>query len=352
MPRPGTLPLIGKKEKESAEKQIKLTQRDIRYDTRDFPVETIVDRFSENNFFIPPYQREFVWNDKDQSAFMESVIIGLPIPMMFLAEDEVGSFEIVDGAQRIQTLHRFLGNDLALVGLEKLNELIGFTFDDLTDTQQKKLLNRALRIVILDSETSPESRKDLFERINKFGRILKPSERRSGALGGRFMGFLEECSKNILFRALCTVTPKMEQRKEPLELVTRFFAYSEEYLKFRHDVDVFLDRFVKSHLNHFDKARFEKEFTSTMMFVTKHFPYGFRKSFTNNMTPRVRFEAIAVGVNLALRKRPDLIPPPVAEWIDSDAFRTETTTHASNSARRMKDRIEFVRDRLLGRVAP
>lgn len=340
-------PEITQNQIDAADRQIRQIQKDVRFDTRDFPVETIVSRFKNDKFFIPPYQREFVWDDNDQSAFVESVIMGLPIPMMFLAEDEEGTHEIVDGAQRIQTLVAFIENDLVLTGLTKLDTLNGFRFADLPETQQNKLTSRALRLVILDQETTDEYRQDLFNRINKSGKKLLASERRRGALEGPFMTFLEKCAKNKLFRALCPVSQKMNLRREPLELATRFFAYSESYLKFTHDVDTFLDNFVKTHRKNFDRARFSAEFKQTMKFIHLYFPYGFRKSPNASTTPRVRFEAIGVGVNLALRQKPDLVPQPVTTWLESEEFRAQTTTHASNSAPRMRGRIEFVRDKLL-----
>ena len=239
-------------QREAAERQIRHIQKEIRFDTRDFPVETIVARFHQNLFFIPPYQREFIWNERKQSQFIESVIMGLPIPMMFLAEDEEGAFEIVDGTQRIQSLVAFLSDDLELEGLKTLDTLNGFHFRDLPSAQRNKLTSRALRLVILDLETTEETRRDLFDRINKSGEPLTPSERRRGALDGAFMTFLEERANDSIFKSLCPVSPRMERRKEPLELVTRFFAYSDRYLEFEHDVDSFLDDYVKAHRAEFD----------------------------------------------------------------------------------------------------
>jgi uncharacterized protein with ParB-like and HNH nuclease domain len=334
-------------QREAAERQIRQIQKEIRFDTRDFPVETIVSRFNSGSFLIPPYQREFIWNTDDQSQFIESVIMGLPIPMMFLAEDDEGTFEIVDGAQRIQTLDTFINGDLVLEGLKKLDKLNGFRFQDLPETQQNKFASRALRIVILDQETTDENRRDLFDRINKSGRRLTPSERRRGALDGKFMTFLERCAATALFKALCPVSAAMSRRKEPLELVTRFFAYSEKYKEFEHDVDEFLDDFVKQNRKTFDRDRYTSEFKNTMQFVKKYFPYGFAKSSTAKTTPRVRFEALSVGVNLALRSKSDLVPVAVSTWLESEEFMKQTTTHASNSAPRLRNRIEFVRDNLL-----
>ncbi len=337
-------------QRESAEKQIRQIQKEIRFDTRDFPVETIVSRYTREMFFIPPYQREFIWNERQQSQFIESVIMGLPIPMMFLAEDEEGAFEIVDGTQRIRSLEAFLSNDLELEGLKKLDSLNGFRFQDLPTAQQNKLTSRALRLVILDQDTSDENRRDLFDRINKSGEPLTPSERRRGSLDGKFMTFLEERANDLLFSSLCPISPRMARRREPLELVTRFFAYSDRYEDFEHDVDSFLDDYVKVHRTKFEAKRMTAEFNATMAFVQRFFPYGFAKSATAKTTPRVRFEALSVGVNLALRSEPELTPTPVTSWLDSERFTELTTTHASNSAPRMRGRIEYVRDHLLGRA--
>jgi len=103
-----------------------------------------------------------------------------------------GTFEIVDGAQRIQTLVAFMDNDLELLGLKRLTTLNGFKYEMLPETQRNKFASRALRLVILDQSTSDDNRKELFDRINKSGKKLMPSERRRGALGGRFIIFLQK----------------------------------------------------------------------------------------------------------------------------------------------------------------
>jgi hypothetical protein len=84
-----------------------------------------------------------------------------------------------------------------------------------------------------------------------------------------------------------------------------------------------------------------------MQFVQKYFPYGFAKTPNAKTTPRVRFEALSVGTNLALREKPGLVPSPVLSWLQSEDFDIQTTTHASNSAPRLRGRVQFVRDHLL-----
>ena len=96
----------------AAEAQMRDLQRDVDYDTKDFTIDYIIQEFQKGTFYIPKYQRKFVWDDKRRRRFIESALLGLPIPFLFLAEMEDGLLEIVDGAQRIQTLEQFVNDDL------------------------------------------------------------------------------------------------------------------------------------------------------------------------------------------------------------------------------------------------
>lgn len=93
---------------------------------------------------------------------------------------------------------------------------------------------------------------------------------------------------------------------------------------------------------------YRTDFERTLAFVRDHFEFGFAKSQNATTTPRVRFEAIAVGVALALKEKPDLNVDNV-DWINSDAFKEQTTSDASNNEGKLAARVEYVRDRLLGR---
>ena len=85
---------------EAAERQLKNLQRQVEYDTKDYTLELLLDKFEKGDFFIPDYQRQFVWKTSNRSLFIESVLLGLPIPFMFFAGCEDGRLEIIDGAQR------------------------------------------------------------------------------------------------------------------------------------------------------------------------------------------------------------------------------------------------------------
>jgi len=334
----------------AADAQIKQLQKEIRYDTKDWTIDYLVGEYRKNRFYIPPYQREFIWKNENKSGFIESVLLGLPIPLMFFAQIEEGTFEIVDGAQRIQTLEQFLNNDLELGKLKKLTTLKGFRFLDLPISQQRKLESRSLRTVILEDTTTLDLRYEIFRRINTSGEKARASEVRRGAYAGPFMKFVAECAAAPLFKKLCPVSHSMRLRQEPEELVLRFFAYSHQYMRFRHDVQKFLDEFVEASLANFDKVKLREEFDRMLVFVDRYIPNGFAKEPGASTTPRVRFEAISVGVNLALKQNPNLSPHHTS-WLSSSDFGKHTTTHASNSLPRLKGRIEFVRDALLEQTA-
>lgn len=333
-------------ERNDAEFQIKEMQKQIDYDTKDYTIEFLVHKFNKGDFFIPAYQRQFVWRDENKSLFIESVLLGLPIPFMFFGDCEDGKMEVIDGAQRLQTLVAFLDNKLKLKNLTKLDKLNKFRFCDLVEPEQRKFNEKTLRIIILEERTASDVRQDLFNRINTTGIKANDSEIRRGSYPGKFTSFIEECAKNELFVKLCPVPKKSSQRYERFELVLRFFAYANGYQSFVHDVNSFLDDYLIENLNSFNEEEFKFEFVNMLDFVLKHFINGFAKIPTATSTPRVRFEAIAVGTALALRQKPNLIVTNV-DWLNSDEFKEWTTSDASNNQGKLKGRIEFVRDQLL-----
>ncbi len=331
---------------EAAENQLKNMQKQIDYDTKDYPIELIVSKFNKKHFFIPTYQRKFVWLPQNRSLFIESVLLGLPIPFMFFGDCDSGKMEIIDGAQRVQTLVEFVNNGLKLSNLKKLTYINGFRFNDLSESQQNKLLNRALRVIVLEDSTPNDVRQDLFNRINTTGIKAKDSEVRRGSYPGRLTDFIENCTKNELFIEQCPLSKKQVNRHERFEFVLRFFAYLNNYQNFVHSVNTFLDDYLINNLSDFDEEIFKYEFESMLEFVKKNFPNGFAKSATGKSTPRVRFEAIAIGVGLALRINPSLTVKNV-DWLESDEFKEHTTSDASNNQGKLVGRIEYVRDQLL-----
>jgi hypothetical protein len=333
--------------------QITNLRREVDYNTRDYAIDFLVKQFKDDEFFInPEYQRNFVWDDARRCRFVESILLGYPIPFMFFSDNDDGRCDIVDGAQRTQSLEAFLSNDLILSDLKKLTELNGLTFEQLPPPIQRKFCKTTLRVIVLEEGTSLEVRAEIFSRINSSALDLKPTEIRRGAYTGEFIKFMTECSKKPLFEQLCPISQNSKDRYEDIELITRFFAFTSDYKSFVHRVGDFLDTFVESHQNSFDKDALEAEFDNMLAFVAKYFPYGFKRSATGQFVPHARFEAIAVGVALALRENPNLVPAVPTDWVDitteeGKRFKYHTTTHASNNKSRVVGRIEYVKNMLL-----
>lgn len=321
------------------------------YDTKEYPVEVIVKKHQKDELFVPHYQRNFVWTDIQKSKFIESVFLGVPImPFLVSISGVDAELEIIDGSQRIRTLVQYVGDDLKLKGLEKLTHLNGTKFSDLHKSRQNKFLYRDFRFHVITDNAKSDTRADIFKRINTSPNKLTPSETRKGSYQGPFYDFIIECSKSKLFQKLCPMSESKKDRGEYEELVLRFFAFSDCYLEFKHDVSPFLDNYVKRFQKSFDKEMLLERFTKMCQFVEKYFgPSFFARRANDSVTPRVRFEAISVGVHLALMNNPQLIPANV-DWLDSNEFKIKTTSDASNSSSRLRGRIEFVRDSLLGRI--
>lgn len=332
----------------AAENQLQTLQKQVDYDTKDYTLELLLSKFERQDFFIPDYQRQYVWKSNNKSLFIESVLLGLPIPFMFFAGCEDGRLEIIDGAQRMQTLCEFVKGNMKLSRLQKLTLFDGFTFSDLSIATQRKFLNRTFRVVVLDEKTTSDVRQDLFNRINTSGVKASDSEIRRGSYPGRLTTFIENCCKNELFISLCPISKSKAIRQERFELVLRFFAYLYDYKDFEHEVNLFLNCFLANNLNSFNEETYKADFEGMLAFVKEHFEYGFAKSRNATTTPRVRFEAISVGVALALKEKPTLNIDNV-DWINSDEFKEHTTSDASNNEGKLAARVEYVRDRLLGR---
>jgi len=349
-------------ERLKAEEQVRELQTVVDYETKEYTVELIVQKYLDgkdedaNELFIPTYQRDFVWNPARQSKFIESVMLGLPIPYVFTASlpsepgaDE-GRVEIVDGSQRVRTLAAFLNNEVTLEGLEKLTLLNGFRFADIELSRQRKFNRRPIRVIELSDKATETVRRDIFERINTGSDELRDMEKRKGIYTGPFYEFIANCAALPLFNELCPISYRKQRREEAEEMVLRYFAYADRYSSFSHSVRDFLNTYLKEHRDKFDRQSLLEQFNTMLTFVGQYFPYGFRKSATNASVPRVRFEAISVGVTLALKVKPDLIGSreAIAGWLSSDEFVRHTVSDASNSRPRVKARIEFVRDKLLG----
>ncbi|MDM8568095.1 DUF262 domain-containing protein [Thiotrichales bacterium HSG1] len=342
-------------ELELIEKQVNDNAGSYDYRTKDYPFEVICSKFGEQDdlsstLYVPDYQRKFVWKPDKQSRFIESVLLGVPLTPFLVSEDKDYRLEIIDGSQRIRTLLAFYEDRLRLKKLDKLTKINTAKFKDLPRGLQNDIKNRDFRIIVV-SDADPSIRQDVFNRINTSGEKLTDSEIRKGSYSGNFYDLILGLKDHTEFKNICPVSKDKEKRGEYEELILRFFAYVDRYQEFKHDVAIFLNSYLDdmNKITDFNRDKYLNTFNNMVNFVKNNFPIGFRKEEKFNSTPRVRFEAIAVGVHLALQENPSLTVQDV-KWLDSTEFADQTTSDSSNNPNRLKNRIEFVRDCLLGKI--
>ena len=362
MPRVANIPSeikITAQQQNEAEEELREQQKPIDYNTLEYPIEILVKKYTDgldddtNELFIPDYQREMAWDNIRQSKFIESMLLGLPIPYIFVAdisdEENDSRLEIIDGTQRIRTLAEFMNNGLKLEALERLKKFNDFRFEDLTLPRQRRFKRTTIRMIQLTEKADEDIRRDMFERINNGSVELNDMEKRRGIYDGPFLEFIEELSQYPKFLELCPFSEPLIRRREPQEFVLRFFAYLHEYKKFTRRIDDFLnDYLIRNNHSNFDRQSMQAEFERMLDFVEKYFPNGFLKSQKHRTVTRIWFESISVGAILALRENSNLEPSSMS-WLQSPEFKKYTASREGTTQSTVTRRIEYVRDRLLDR---
>lgn len=349
---------------ERADAEIQRLQKITDYEIHEWPIEVLVKKFTdgrdtdEAELFIPDYQREMVWTARQQSRFIESILIRLPVPFIFAADvaegDRAGQLEIIDGSQRLRTLDNFLSNRLVLEGLTKLSSAIGMRFGDFGKARQMRFKRTTIRVIELTEQADEEARREIFDRLNSGGTKLVSMEVRRGSHDGPFMTFITRCASLPIFQEMVPISARNAKRREAEEMVLRYFAYANNYEGFQKSVDLFLNEYlrianIKFAANPQLEDEYLKEFEAMLSFVKANSPHGFLRSPRHTSVPRIRFEAIAVGTTLALRERPELVPTDDMVWLGSDEFAHHTRSDASNSRPKLRNRLHYVRDHLLAR---
>jgi hypothetical protein len=201
----------------------------------DLPISTLPDMIKDQINLNPDFQRRDRWDQEKQSRFIESIIMNVPVPPVFLGEDEYGSYVVLDGRQRLTAIKEFLNNTFKLKSLEVWSDLNGQTYNDL----QKRKLDRAITrrfvpaIVIL-KESSPQVKYDVFDRLNTGGVIAEPMEIRNAVFQGGFNKLIRKLAELPTFRRLWDIPNEqieldknaLYRKMSDVELVLRFFALS------------------------------------------------------------------------------------------------------------------------------
>ena len=194
----------------------------VRSETR--TVAEVVKRIKRGRFFLAPdFQRDFVWEPSKQSKLMESCLMRIPLPVLYVAEGLDGKILVVDGLQRLTTFVRFLGDKLALIGLGRDHPLNGKRFSDLPIHLQERVEDTQLTLYILDKDAPKRARLDIFERVNS-GAVLTRQQMRNAIYNGRGTRWLSGMAKKKIFLA-STGRSLNDKTMRDREAINRFAGF-------------------------------------------------------------------------------------------------------------------------------
>lgn len=329
--------------------QLNEQRRKVDFDSYDITVQQLLSMVESAAIDVAPaYQRQYRWDHTRQSRFIESIFLGIPIPNLFMAANADGTWELVDGVQRLSTLVHFAGSDaararlkmqtkLSLENLEKLSSFCG-PFESMPQNIRLHFMLRPIKVTTLSDKSDLVVRFDLFERLNTGGVILTDQEIRSCIFRGAFNDFLEKLAKNNDFMKVVLLPEAKQKDGTREECVLRFFAFLESYKKFDHSVVEFLNGYMKASSTAFNYTSSERIFTETFKALRRSLPKGITRG--RRVTPINLFEAVSVGAGLAFKKHGVIKTSGIAGWIESEEL-TELTTGATNDRKRVVGRVEY-----------
>lgn len=199
----------------------------------------------------PDYQRNYIWDDKRASLLVESILLNVPIPVVYVAEDEDSRWDVVDGLQRLYSLQRFFKGEFKLRGLEVLDDLNGSTYSKLNPKAARILRNGILRIIMIFKESHPDIKYEIFMRLNRGSIHLSEQELRNCLYRGRFNDLLHELRK-IDFIQLMFGLDSPHKRMADAELLLRHFMVRAGYDPNTGKVTTYSGN-MRSSLNHYMK---------------------------------------------------------------------------------------------------
>lgn len=336
--------------------QIDKERRLVSTDSYDLSVAQLLNMFEADEIVVPPeYQRQFIWDETRQSQLVESVILGIPVPSLFMATNTDASWEIVDGVQRLGTLAHFSGRTkllakiekaapLKITGLEKLSSLNSSNFEDLPKSLQLMFNTRPMRVTVLNDKSDQSVRFDLFERLNTGGISLTNQEIRNCVYRGTYNDDLKRLSGEQSFLNSIKIKPGDHKNGTLEEFALRFFAFLHNYVEFDHSVKEFLNDFMERNTHKKVSNDDESIFKQTFSLISRQLPSGIVRA--QRVTPVNLFEGITVGTALAIRTGKNVHEARLRGLLGDSELR-KFTTGATNSKKSVQGRIEYVRDALV-----
>lgn len=237
---------------DAIEERFVQSQNDLVLQSSDFSLQGLTDMVDDQIIDLSPkYQRRERWKTDRQSLLIESFILNVPVPPIYLAEEEYGVYSIIDGKQRITAVSDFLNNAFALRGLEEFSELNGARFRDLPQSIRGALRVRPyLRVITLLKQSHPRLKYEVFIRLNRGGIRLNNQEIRNVAFRGYLNDAIYTAGENDFLRlALKIENPKSSafQQMQDAEYVLRFLTLAESWSDFSGSLSRSMDEFMLEH---------------------------------------------------------------------------------------------------------
>lgn len=343
--------------------------RDEDADWGDYPIDTllirheqrtvhdVVRRVDQGSFVMDPdFQRAFIWDDDKQSKLVESVLMRIPLPVFYLAEDTQGRMIVVDGLQRLSTFARYIKNDLQLK-LPNQPELHKKRFKDLSAKLQNRIEDCNLVLYVVDAKVPERARLDIFERVNS-GVPLTRQQMRNSLYMGQATTFLKEEASTELFRQ-ATGNSLQSATMRDREFVNRFCAFRLLDLDSYSDKDE-MDGFLARALTHMNQlserelAELSADFKRSMRnnfavfgehSFRKHRPGQERRGVLNASLWDVMSTGLSRIPEDTVLECKDALLSRFYVLMDDEPF-IRSITYGPNSANQVRHRFEVMRGRL------
>lgn len=276
----------------------------------DYTVDGFVKRLVSGDIFVPPFQRKYVWNQHEASRFIESLLLGLPVPGIFLAKDqETQKLMVLDGQQRLQTLRFFYDGifsdskkQFLLKGIDERFE--GKTYKTLSDEERRRLDDTVIHATVVKQEQPTSDQSSIFhifERINTGGQQLTSQEIRACIYYGDFSSLLRELNGDDGWRKIYgSESKKMRDQ----ELILRFLAMFFDLERYKRPMKEFLNEFMSDnrHLSKIPKEQLQAAFLNTVKTAIAGFgdkPFRLRVALNTAV-----FDSMMYGLAKRLMKGP------------------------------------------------
>jgi len=260
-------------------------RRKVKTDKQDIPVETLLGWMKRGKLDLQPeFQRNFVWNRAKASRLIESLLIDIPIPVIYVAEENNKVYAVVDGQQRLTSIFAYIdgafpdGKEFKLSGLQVLSELKNKRFKELDESQKEDIFHAILRLIVIEKDSDPDVKFEVFERLNMGSVQLNDQELRNCVYRGPYNKLLRDLASNQHLKKVMGLDGP-HTRMLDRQLILRFFAmWRKTHLKYKSPMKQFLNREMEDYRSLNDKQATEMRGVFTKSIEMAYLVFG-RRAF-------------------------------------------------------------------------